>query len=165
MKALISDKVDVDLYRLAFDIAKFGIWDWDLTTGDIHWSPEMFNIFSLKDKKVSIEELSKPAKVKYKEKISKALTKAVKLKKRYNEIYQLTNEKWIHAMGESVSVKGKPHFIGVAMDITKIKKQESDVKSLVMTLQKQVGEQRKMIRYHERKNNDLAKELVDILND
>ncbi len=54
---LNTRETDIELYKQhlrqshAYKVAKMGYWDWDVETGEIYWSDEVYSMFSISPKK------------------------------------------------------------------------------------------------------------------
>lgn len=154
-----------DLFLLCIEIANFGIWDWNLETDKVWWSPNMYELFDFpkdsgSDTVINLMDQMKPE---YIDHVTKAIEKVTTEGGKYNELYQLKNGKWVNAVGQVFDVNGVNHFIGACMDVTKMKQTESDLAASMIALKKQVTMQKKQLTSWDRRSNELAKDIEDIL--
>jgi len=109
-----------------------GIWDWDMTTGELEWSDEMFIVFGLDRKKSEasfetwqsvlhpddLEEAS--------QRINQAIAQRVRLFNEYRVVHKDGAIHWISAIGQSYYAQDGTavRMIGICLDITAQKQSE-----------------------------------------
>lgn len=163
---ILSNKsFENELLLLCLEIANFGIWDWNLETDKVWWSPNMYELFDFprdsgSDTVVNLIDHMKPE---YVDHVTEQIAKVTTEGEKYNELYQLKNGKWINAIGQVFNFEGVRHFIGACMDVTKIKQTEIDLEASMIALEKQVKNQKKQITSWNRRSDELAKDIRDIL--
>jgi two-component system, cell cycle sensor histidine kinase and response regulator CckA len=121
---------------MAHQAAKSGTWDWDVTTGDIEWSNELFELFGLDPLRntASFETWRKilhPEDLEIAEnQIERALKQHVRLSSDYRILLPDGSVRWINSIGEGkYDELGNPvNMIGICMDITERKKMETILK-------------------------------------
>ena len=132
-----SLKLVTERLNLAQRAARFGVWDWNIITGDIVWSPEMFHLFGLDPvtTTASFETWRGVVHLDDREaaghKIEAALRERSLLMSEYRIITPDQQIRWISASGEaSYDDAGRPlRMIGICVDITDRKLAEEILKS------------------------------------
>lgn len=113
-----------ELLANAEKIAHLGSWEFDTLTGSVKWSDEAYNIFGYDPAKVSPslrlqEEIIAP---KYREKVKRELTSAVRNNSSYNIEYQIQRAngevRYVLAQGDYASQEKK--LISTILDITSL---------------------------------------------
>ncbi|HQL82982.1 MAG TPA: PAS domain S-box protein, partial [Spirochaetota bacterium] len=112
--------------RLTQEAAGAGSWDWDLHTGQIEWSPRMFELFGLEAGTVaaSLETweraLHPDDREKAGKKIEQALLDRSDLFNEYRVVWPDGETRWINAFGKGVyDESGKPvRMMGICIDVT-----------------------------------------------
>ena len=112
-----------------------GLWDWDIKTGHIEWSSELFDLFGLDPQKdiASFEiwnSVLHPEDLKIAGlRIDQALTEHTNLNSEYRIILPDGQVRWINALGHGTyDDQGSPvRMIGTCIDITGRKKMEEDL--------------------------------------
>ena len=122
--------------ELSLISSKAGTWDWDMISGTLFWSEQMFNLFGLDPNKTSASfdiwrtvmhpEDLEPAE----NRINQALEGHTLLNSDYRMIMPNGQIRWINATGEAIyDEEGKPvQMIGLCIDITERKQTESELK-------------------------------------
>ena len=144
---LIGVATDITDYQLAFEalkesekqlreaqrIAKMGHWEWDIETGKVTWSKELFTLFGVKDKQPNYEfvkSITHPEDREFWEKsVNDAIVGARKFNIDYRAIRSDNSVMWIHNEAEIIKNKhGKPIIMwGSAQDITERKNLEQEI--------------------------------------
>ena len=134
--------VEEQLYR-ANEIAELaqkavgaGIWDWDILTGHLEWSAELFSLLGLKpsEHRASFEiwrSVLHPAdRAKAEELIQWSVRDRTMLDSRYRIIRPDGRERWINALGKTTyDETGQPlRMTGICMDITERKRAEENLR-------------------------------------
>lgn len=122
-------------FEMAQHAAQVGTWDWNIVTGHIDWSSEMFHVFGLDPQKNSASfELWKsiihPEDVKIAGlRIDEALQKRVILNSDYRIISPDGQIRWINAVGEGKynDQNQAVRMIGICIDITERKRTEDAI--------------------------------------
>jgi PAS domain S-box-containing protein len=119
-------------FEMAQHAAGVGVWDWDLKTGHIEWTPEMFPLFGLDPQKdaASFESwnavLHPEDREKASAKIDEALEKHSFLDSEYRIVRPDGQVIWINALGKGIyDDQNKPtRMSGICIDVTERKKAE-----------------------------------------
>ena len=126
----------VSVLNERFDMAQraagVGVWDWDITTGNIEWSLEMFYLFGLDPQKISASfetwnsVLHPEDKKQVATKIDEALKNHSFLYSEYRIVWPDGQIHWINALGKGVyDNQNKPtRMMGICLDVTERKKAE-----------------------------------------
>ncbi len=124
-------------YELAQRAAKAGVWDWNVKTGEIKWTPKMFELFGLDPQKhkASFAAWESALYIEDREKarnnINFALTNHVFLDNEYRIVMPKGGIRWINALGEGeYDETGNPlSMSGICIDVTDRKKAEESLKT------------------------------------
>jgi PAS domain S-box-containing protein len=118
---------------MAQTAAQAGVWDWDITTGGLEWSPQMFALLGLDaNKETASFDLWK--KILHHEdmeiaglRIEQALKEHTTLNSDYRIILPNGQVRWINAVGDGqYDIQGQPvRMLGICMDITDRKEAEA----------------------------------------
>jgi PAS domain S-box-containing protein len=130
-KLLITSK----RLELALDSAKAGTWDWNVATGHIEWSPQMFELFGLDSRtaSASFESWRNALHPEDREvsgsRIDLALKQHATLDSDYRIVFPDSRIRWINATGVGVyDAAGHPiQMIGICQDITERKRAEEQI--------------------------------------
>jgi PAS domain S-box-containing protein len=131
-KAEVALKENVQRLELAQNVAKAGIWDWDVVSGQLEWSRQMFNLFGLDKQKTmaSFEAWRSALHPEDLEIASRRIDTALKARMQLNSDYRILlpdgQTRWINAVGKGeYDIQGRPvRMIGVCIDITERKQAE-----------------------------------------
>jgi len=134
-------ETEIELYyvnerlNIASRAARIGIWDWNIKTGHIEWSPVMFELFGLEPKiKASFEAWDKILHPEDKEIAHSRIQTSIKEHKTLDSEYRIVRPdgqvRWINAIGETeYDEDGNPLWmIGICIDITGRKQIEEELK-------------------------------------
>jgi PAS domain S-box-containing protein len=113
-----------------------GVWDWDIITGELNWSPELFHLFGLdsSNSETSFDiwnEIIHPDDVLQVEKqIQVAINSHSRLVNEYRIILPTGEIRWITTLGDTFyDAQGLPmRMTGICLDITERKKSEEAVR-------------------------------------
>jgi PAS domain S-box-containing protein len=119
-------------FEMAQHAAGVGVWDWDVKTGRMDWTPEMFRLFGLDPQKdvSSFETWEAVLHPEDREKASAKITEALKKHSFLNSEYRVVKPDgqiiWINALGQGeYDDKNMPvRMTGICMDVTERKKAE-----------------------------------------
>jgi PAS domain S-box-containing protein len=114
---------------LAQSVAKAGIWDWDIVTGHIEWSSQMFDLFGLDPQSTTASfeawrSVLHPEDVEIAgQRIDEALKEGTHLNSDYRAILPDGRIRWINAVGDGeYDDQDRPiRMIGICIDITERK--------------------------------------------
>ncbi len=111
--------------------AKIGVWEFDLITGEIYWSKELFELFGRSEKTPpTYEEFLSYIEKQHSKKHADIVQKCLKDHKPYSIEYPLKNgSKWLLGKGSAVTDKkgNVQKLLGTAIDISDIKKREEEL--------------------------------------
>lgn len=114
------------LFKQAQSLAHLGNWSWNLKTGDLEWSDEMYNIYGIDEMKPhGFEDWKKYLHPSDKQQVLQLSEECIKQKKTYDQIFRIVLSsgkiKMIHHKGELIyDEKGEAvKMIGSSQDITK----------------------------------------------
>ncbi len=123
--------------ELALHSARAGTWDWDVLTGQIEWSPAMFDLFGL-DPATTVASFESWRGALHPEdsevaegRIGEALALRTTLNSDYRVVLPGGQTRWINAVGEGVyDPQGHPvQMIGICWDITERKQAEEALRT------------------------------------
>lgn len=121
---------------LAQQSAGAGIWDWDMATGQLNWSPELFRLFGL-DPETAGASFDSWRSVLHPEdrqvaeaRIELTIRNHTPLASEYRIILPTGEVRWINALGNTMyDDRGKPQRMsGICIDITERKRMEEELK-------------------------------------
>jgi len=129
--------------RLAQQAANAGIWDWDITTNKLNWSPELFRLFGLDPTKGKTSfdvwrSVLHPEDLKEAEtRIEQAIKNRTPLTNEYRVVLPNGEIRWINALGDTVyDEAGRPRTMsGICLDITERKRAEEELRKLASVVQ------------------------------
>ena len=134
-----------ELWRLnkqAFKLSKVGSWEYDMITGELYWSDEVFDLHDMEpgaivpNVETAINYYKEEHKAYVAGVISKSLTDEVPLDYEAIIISIKNKEKWVRVLGTPEFFEGKcVKFIGSFQDITKQKNTEEKIKLISERLQ------------------------------
>jgi PAS domain S-box-containing protein len=112
--------------RLALSGSKTGVWDWQITTGELHWSDEVYEIFDVAkdDFELTVENyraLLYPADIPYLEgAIQDALSTGKDYRLEHRILTKNNSIRWLLGLGviHFSSNKTPERLIGIVIDIT-----------------------------------------------
>jgi PAS domain S-box-containing protein len=148
---------------LAQQSAGAGIWDWDMITEKLEWSPEMFRLFGLDPSQATAtfetwRRLVHPEDLEEaEERLREAVRDRVRLENEYRIILDSGEERWINALGDSdFDVGGQPRRMsGICLDITERKRAEKELREREGLLRASLDEKVVLLKeiHHRVKNN------------
>ena len=122
--------------ELALHAAHAGTWDWDVVSGHIEWSAELFELFGL-DQRTTVASFESwrcalhPEDIDMAEgRINEALAQRTTLDTDYRVVLPSGETRWINAQGEGLyDNEGRPaRMIGICWDITARKMAEESLR-------------------------------------
>lgn len=155
--------------RLELALRSFnaGVWDWNVVTGKIEWSPKLFELFGL-DPLTAIASfdtwraLLHPEDLEMAEnRIGQAINNHSFLNSDYRVILQNGQICWINASGEAIyDEEGNPiQMVGICIDITARKEAEEKILNQLEELQRW----QKVTLKREDRNIELKREVNELL--
>jgi len=165
--------------RLATQLARLGIWDWELATDKTSWYGEMFNIYGIPPEKFTgkggdyIEFTREDYKQKQRDNIADVIRNGATQEQMQNNNIVPFNPRElcivrpdhteVYTLGDAITIvdeKGVPiRMLGVTMDITERKQAEHDREKLIAELTTKNAE---MERFVYTVSHDLKSPLVTI---
>lgn len=114
---------------LALQASKSGIWDWNMVTGQVVWSDELFRIFGVDSARMpaSLDTWTRLMHPDDRQAAHDILQEAIRnredLFNQYRIIRPTGDERWIHAYGKAIyDVEGQPlRMLGICIDVTETK--------------------------------------------
>ena len=139
----ITERLD-----MAQHAAQIGTWDWDVSTGHIEWSTEMFDLFGLDPLKSTAsfevwKSIIHPEDIAIADlRIDQALKQHETLNSDYRIVLPDGQIRWINSVGRGkYDDQGQPiRMIGICMDITERKRMEDDLRKAKDELEERVKE-------------------------
>ena len=134
--------------KLAQQAAGIGIWDWELETGAISWSPEMYDILSLDPVRDAaapfqawLDVLHPEDRDRANEAVQRAAAQGASLNTDFRIQHRSTGEqRWVRSHGVCVlDAEGRPsRVVGVNLDVTQERQREEELRLLAGDLQSAV---------------------------
>ncbi len=123
------------LLREAQKVANLGIWEYNVPTGNIVWSPEIFQMFGFTDqtKAPNFEELLQYFLPDERERFTQLLNRSISCRETYNSDLQIVRQDgslgYLYAKGQPMfNEEGEViNLFGIAMDISDRKKIEANL--------------------------------------
>jgi diguanylate cyclase (GGDEF)-like protein/PAS domain S-box-containing protein len=133
--------------EIAQRASRSGIWDWNIVTGRIVWSDELFRLFGVDQATAtaSFESwrsvLHPDDRLAAEERIFDAVRDHTQLSSEYRIIKPPGEERWIGALGNAVyDTQGEPlRMTGICLDITERKRAEADLRLAAAAFETQEG--------------------------
>jgi len=137
-----SDKQEIARLRaqeerlsLGNTMARVGTWDWNIDSGDLHWSGETYRLFGREPGTVRPTRALFHSMLNSEEarRVQAAEQRCIASQAPYDEVFQIVWEDgtqlWLRETGDVVrDGTGRPYrFIGVVRDVTEEKKQEAEI--------------------------------------
>jgi PAS domain S-box-containing protein len=124
--------------KLAQISAGAGVWGWDMTTGKLEWSEELFDLFGLDPAKheASFETwrsiLHPDDKRIAEERIERAIKTHAPHKSEYRIVLESGRVRWINSLGDTIyDDQGKPQRMsGICLDVTDRKLAEEQIRNI-----------------------------------
>jgi len=122
--------------KIALETAHAGAYDWDMTTGQATWTEGHYRLMGLApySEPASYELWRRHVHPEDLPRVEAAIHEALRTKRRHFTDYRLVGadgcERWVAGQGIYVEpVEGKPHFVGITVDITERKRNEEALKA------------------------------------
>lgn len=147
--------------KLAQKSAKAGLWDWDMVTGKLEWSEELFNLFGLdpKEKAASFDSWGSVIHHEDREIAKKRIEEAVGshsiLNSEYRILTPLGEERWINAIGDTIydDQNKALRMSGICIDVTQRKDLENMLQSKLNEQEVMLASSPAMIFYKDKENH------------
>jgi PAS domain S-box-containing protein len=140
-------KKDQERMEFALDAASEGIWDWNIVTNMVHFTPETMKILGLEPKEITVPQSFWLDRIHPDDVIIREAAKKKGLKKNnisYESIYRVRTEsgkyKWLLSRGRAVEFdeNGKAtRAIGIHKDITEMKEKEIELANTINIISSQ----------------------------
>ena len=145
-------------FKMAQHAAGVGVWDWDIKTGHIEWTTEMFELFGLDPKETvaSFETWNSVLHPEDKEKAGAKINEALQTHSLLDNEYRIVKPDgqiiWINAKGIGIyDQRNEPiRMSGICMDISERRKSEEKLDEYRVNLEKLVEERTKQLQEKER---------------
>jgi PAS domain S-box-containing protein len=134
--------------KLAQKAAGMGVWDWDVETGAISWSPEMFEILGLDPVRDASAPYSAWLELVHsddRDRANEAATRAASNGEPFTIDFRITrgnsgDQRWVRSHGVAVlDTGGRPaRVVGVTIDITEERRREEELRELAGDLRSAV---------------------------
>lgn len=119
-------QINLNLHKRAQSMAKIGHWFWNIETGGLKWSDEVYNIFGYKKDKIQpsyplfLQSIHPDDREMVIVAVSNAVEKGIKYSVEHRIILPDRNTRYVHEEGDiEYDIKGKPvSMIGTIQDIT-----------------------------------------------
>jgi PAS domain S-box-containing protein len=160
-----------DRLNIASCAAGAGIWDWNIKTGQLEWSPVMFDLFGLDPTKTKAsfavwENILHPDDLEMASKnIERAIEEHTFLDNQYRIVLPDGQIKWINALGQTeYDHHGLPKWMmGICIDITQRKQTDIKLKETLDNLEKLVDERTTELNLSNEYNRNLIETSLDPL--
>nr|HPQ65902.1 PAS domain S-box protein [bacterium] len=119
--------------KLAQTSAGAGVWNWDIPTGTLEWSEELFRLFGLASSGTGADfatwrsVLHPDDRRRAEDRIRRAIARRTPLSSQYRIVLPSGEVRWINALGDTVfDASGKPvRMSGICIDVTAAKRAEN----------------------------------------
>ena len=125
-------------YALAQHAANIGSWDWDILSGNLQWSNQIFSIFGLNSESfnVTYETFLQCVHPENRQFVENSIKASVEGGKNYAIEHRIVRPdgtvRWMSELGDVIrDGNGRPiHMLGIVQDITDRKKAEEELKKI-----------------------------------
>lgn len=118
-------KTSQETLQLALEAGQFGVWDWDISTNQVYWSPMMRSLYSASEDRESFsyKEVINSVHPEDKERVEETVKAALERDDRFDSSYRIRSSNkwiWVRAIANvRRDSSNKPsRMIGVSWDIT-----------------------------------------------
>ena len=131
--------------NLALAAGKMGVWDWNLATYNVFWSPECYNIFGVRSFDEQYELFTNLVHPEDHDRVCMRIKQALEQRTIYQDEFRIIqsggNVRWVTGRGQAeYDADGKPlRLVGNIQDITERKQADSERERLMMAIE-QAGE-------------------------
>ncbi len=132
-QAEVALRTSEEQLQLALDAAQMGLWNWNITTDEVVWSPKCRALYGIApDVPMSYERFLQSLHPEDRERIDKALNRAVETRTRYEEtkrtVWPDGSVHWTNSRGQVYcDAAGNPvRVTGVSFDVSKWKEAEAE---------------------------------------
>jgi PAS domain S-box-containing protein len=144
----------IERLALAQRAAGAGMWDWDMTSGKLNWSPEFFLLFGLDPAKTQATfdtwcGVLHPDDVQLAEQhITESVRDHIQLFNEYRIVMPSGETRWIGAWGDTTyNERGEAlRMPGICIDISERKRAEEEMRQLNASLEQRVEERTRELR-------------------
>ena len=125
---ITSLRVNEHRLKRSQEFANIGTWDWDIVTGELHWSERIWPLFGYKREvtETSYDNFMTAVHPDDRKKVSEAVTNCVEKGEDYDIEHRVVwpngQIRWVHESGDVVRNKNGNalHMLGVVQDITQL---------------------------------------------
>ena len=141
--------------KMALTATKMGVWDWNVQTNDLFWSPEVYEIFGVESSSLALETFTNALHPDDAGRVMAAARQALAEKKAFDMEFRIIHsdglERWVSDSALPVyDEHGRPlRLTGTVQDITERKRREGEIIQLNADLAAQTAAL-------EKSNRDLA---------
>jgi PAS domain S-box-containing protein len=139
--------------NLALAASRMGVWEWDVRTDAVFWSPECYDILGVKGIEATIESFMNLVHPEDLARIMAAANQALVERKDYQQAFRIIHPsgavRWVNNLGRAEYDENGDalRLVGIVQDITERKKAEDELRSLPSRLLAAQEEERKRIAY------------------
>ncbi|RJP59809.1 MAG: PAS domain S-box protein [Candidatus Auribacter fodinae] len=167
IKANEELRMSEERYSLAQRVAKIGSWDWNIKTGDLHWSDQVGPLFGFPqgELKLTYEDYLRcvypPDRQFVKDTVNRAVSEHQEYYIEHRIVWPDSTIRWISATGSVFydSDNNPVRMLGVAQDITERKHHEERTENLLKEMEQRNAE---MERFLYTASHDLKTPLITI---
>ncbi|GGB19120.1 hypothetical protein GCM10011380_05850 [Sphingomonas metalli] len=155
--------------RSAIEVGRLGLWDWNVETGDVHWSDEHFRMegYAVDEIRPSFEAWA--ARVHPDDRagseaaLAKAMASGGEYVREFRVVHPDGSVHWLHGRGRfSYDAAGKPvRMIGAMIDITDRREWEERQKVLIAELQHRTRNLLGVVHSMTAKTGEASRDLAD----
>jgi PAS domain S-box-containing protein len=119
---------------LALSASQMGVWEWNVKTGNIFWSPECHEIFGVKDFSGKFDHFTNLIYYEDLPDVRGKITQAIETSAIYQDQFRIVKSggdvRWVSVLGQAVcgELSSPQRLIGVIQDITERKAVETAIK-------------------------------------
>lgn len=136
-------RLSEERYALAQNVAGIGSWDWNMDTGKLYWTDNIYIIFGVSKEEFSgtFEDFLKLVHPDDRSHVSDSIQRSMKREVEYNIVHRIIRPngtiRWVSESGNVLSdERGRAkRMLGIVQDITKRKEYEQERESLIDQLQ------------------------------
>ena len=144
--------------NLALKASRLGMWEWDITTGDLSWSDELRKIFDVPAKKkvtyeLYISRIHQDDRKLIQDTVERAMEADITYEIEHRIVWQDGTIHWVLSRGRAIHEKGVPvRILGTCMNINERKAaEELKVKNALLS-----AERKELVRLNKSKDDFIA---------
>lgn len=132
--------------QIALDAGRMGVWEWNIATGEMIWSPGLEALHGLEPGTFggTLRDFARDVHPDDAAYVEQEIARAIERRENYHAVYRISladgTMRWIESFGQFSPHKdtGAPRLVGVSMDITERKAAEAQRNLLVAELSHRV---------------------------